>query len=617
MIDKKQIQISVIVPEVRIADVTFNTHQILRALDQLPEEALPHLVLFPELCISGATCGDLFLQPLLQQRCLEAVEALSHKVADKNVWAVVGLPLKVGENLFDAAFLLGPEGALGISLNSKPSDSLTGRPSNIFQPGHLIEVGEVNLFGCSLPTGTDLSLLVPELSKGRLQVIVGNLARGRHDQDAEIILNPCCLPALATLDGEAGYYGADFSAQHPVTLAACSCGHSESTANAVYSGMAGVWQNGLRLAGTDELQFRVQQASVRVTPGAKSEAGLAPQVVTSGPPPANPLSQRPFIRSTETEAQLSRVFAIQVAALVRRMRHTCSQKVVLGISGGSDSSLALLVCLKAFDEQSLDRRGIFAISLPGPGSTTDSKERSLSLADLANVTRLTIPIGPALESHLADIGHPAHAYDVTYENAQARERTQILMDLANQVCALHIGTGDLSEITLGWCTYNGDHMAMYDVNAGVPKTLLMQVLVWAGESLFGEQGKKVAMRIAEAPVSPELLPPDEAGNAGHTTEGSVGPYLLHDFFLYHAVGLSQNPREVFNQASQAFNGLFSPEEILSWLKLFYSRLFSQQFKRSASPDGPQVTSVSLSSHSGWAVPSDASGKLWLNELENL
>jgi NAD+ synthase (glutamine-hydrolysing) len=380
------------------------------------------------------------------------------------------------------------------------------------------------------------------------------------------------------------------------------------------SGLAGIAQAGKLLAETQPLQLGTQSASVRID----FSAAATPQANQPPRDQSTPsLSQTPFIANVNPHAQFQRAFAIQSAALIGRLRHTGIQRVVLGLSGGSDSSLALLVCSQAFTQLGLDIKGIFAISLPGPGTTAASIERLEALAELTGVTFRTIPIDHALEQHLKDIGHPLDVFEVTYENAQARERTQILMDLANQHQALMVGTGDLSEIALGWCTFNGDHMSMYDPNAGLPKTLLLRVLAWAGEALFGAEGAAITQQICQATITPELIPPSTGGTKTQATEASIGPYLLHDFFLYHAIGQRLSPKEVFNLAKQAFIGSYTAQEILRWLRVFYSRFFSQQFKRSASTDGPQIVGLSLSPRGGWMMPSDASAALWLEEIQAL
>jgi NAD+ synthase (glutamine-hydrolysing) len=470
----------------------------------------------------------------------------------------------------------------------------------------------IDLLGKRVPIAADLTLQLPELTPGLLQICVGALQDEQYDRTVSLLLNPCALPALAEPELlTAGSYAQRINL--PGVLSFASCGPCESTTDLVMSGLAGIAQGSQLLAETQPLQMGTQSASAEL-----QLSSLVPppadQPVTQ---PKSTLRQTPFIASVNPEAQFERAFAIQTAALIGRLQYTGIRRVVLGISGGSDSSLALLVCCQVFTQLGLDKRGIFSISLPGPGTTAAAEHRLEDLASLTGVTFSTIPIGPALEQHLNDIGHPLDVFDVTYENAQARERTQILMDLANQHQALMVGTGDLSEIALGWCTFNGDHMSMYDPNAGLPKTLLLRVLAWAGEALFGTEGAAITQQICQATITPELIPTSAGGTKAQSTEASIGPYLLHDFFLYYAIGQRLSPKEVFDLANQAFAKTYTPQEILRWMRVFYSRFFSQQFKRSASTDGPQIVGLSLSPRGGWMMPSDASPSLWLMELESL
>ena len=608
------LRLRVVVPELRVADVIFNTSILLDALKQAAAEAYqPQLVLFPELCLTGSTCGDLFFQPLLQRKALENLARLQEAAQQLNLWAVVGLPLALAGRLYDAAALLSPQGLAGISLAAQPRDFSGRHPNRWFAPASELPTDMIDLLGKRVPIAADLTLQLPELISGNLQICIGDLRDGQYDRTVSLLLNPCALPALA----EPLLLTAESYAQRvniPGVLAFASCGPCESTTDLVMSGMAGIAEAGELLTETQPLQFSTQSASIDVN----LNAAATPQ--TDQPTQeknAPSLSQTPFIASANPFAQFQRAFAIQSAALVGRLRYTGIQRVVLGLSGGSDSSMALLVCAQAFTQLGLDKKGILAISLPGPGTTAASKERLETLAELTGVTFRTIPIGAALEQHLKDIGHPLDVFDVTYENAQARERTQILMDLANQSNALMVGTGDLSEIALGWGTFNGDHMSMYDPNAGLPKTLLLRVLAWAGEALFGAEGAAITQQICQATISPELIPTGTSSTPAHSTEASIGPYLLHDFFLYYAIGQRLSPKEVFNLAKQAFIGSYTAHEILRWMRIFYSRFFSQQFKRSASTDGPQIVGLSLSPRGGWMMPSDASAALWLEEIQAL
>ena len=606
------LHLRVVVPELRVADISFNTAILLDILQQAAaEESQPQLVLFPELCLTGSTCGDLFFQPLLQEKALEGLARLQEAAQQLNLWSVFGLPLAVAGKLYDAAVLLGPQGAVGVSLASQPRDFSGHYPSRWFAPAFALPATEIDLLGKHVPAGPDLSLQLPELTSGTLQIYVGSLQDRQYDHSVSLLLNPCALPALA----EPALFTAQSYAQRSGVkgmLAFASCGPCESTTDLVMSGLAGIAQGSQLLAETQPLQLGTQSALAEL-PLTVAESSRAVQPA----PQVSSLSQTPFIASADLAAQCERVFAIQTAALIGRLRYTGLKRVVLGLSGGSDSSLTLMVCCQAFTQLGWDKKDILAISLPGPGSSAGSKQRLERLATLAGVTFRTIPISAAIEGHLKDIGHPLDAFDVTYENAQARERTQILMDLANQSNALMLGTGDLSEIALGWCTFNGDHMSMYDPNAGLPKTLLLRVLAWAGEQLFGQAGAEIAQEICQATISPELIPAGADSTEAQSTEASIGPYRLHDFFFYYAIGQRLSPKEVFSLAKQAFEGSFSPQEILGWMRVFYSRLFSQQFKRSASTDGPQIVGLSLSPRGGWAMPSDASPALWLAEVQAL
>ncbi len=603
----------VLVPELRVADVAFNTNILMNALQQAAAENLqPQLVLFPELCLTGSTCGDLFFQPLLREKALESLARLQEAVQQLNLWAVVGLPLALAGKLYDAAALLSPQGVMGISLAAEPRDFSGCYPSRWFAPAAALPADHFELLGKRVPIAANLTLQLPELISGNLQICIGDLRNGQYDRSVSLLLNPCALPALAEPELlTAGSYAQRVNL--PGVLSFASCGPCESTTDLVMSGLAGIAQAGKLLTETQPLQMGTQSASAEI----QLSSVVPPPADQPVTQPKSTLSQTPFIASVNPEAQFERAFSIQTAALIGRLQYTGIRRVVLGISGGSDSSLALLVCAQAFTQLGWDKKDIFAISLPGPGTTGASKERLEALAQLAGVTFHTIPISPALEQHLEDIGHPLDVFDVTYENAQARERTQILMDLANQSKALMIGTGDLSEIALGWCTFNGDHMSMYDPNAGLPKTLLLRVLAWAGEALFGKEGAALTQQICQATISPELIPAGAGSTPAQSTEASIGPYLLHDFFLYYAIGQRLSPKEVFNFANQAFAKTYTPQEILHWLRVYYSRFFSQQFKRSASTDGPQIVGLSLSPRGGWMMPSDASAALWLEEVQAL
>jgi NAD+ synthase (glutamine-hydrolysing) len=343
-----------------------------------------------------------------------------------------------------------------------------------------------------------------------------------------------------------------------------------------------------------------------------------PQGGEAGSSLLRPLSATPFVPADPAQRahHCREIFNIQSTGLARRLRHVGTERVCLGISGGLDSTLALLATIRAFDVLGLDRRGVTAVTMPGPGTSARTRTNAERLAELLGVSLRRIPIGDAVRQHFAAIGHDETVHDVTYENAQARERTQILMDLANETGGLVVGTGDLSELALGWCTYNGDQMSMYHVNAGVPKTLVRYLVEWCADSECAGETSSVLRDVCATPITPELLPLSDKG-ALQETEAAIGPYTLHDFILYHTVRYPFRPRKVFYLARQAFGDLYTPGEILRWLRVFYSRFFSQQFKRSAMPDGPKVGSVALSPRGDWRMPSDASSALWLGEVAEL
>jgi NAD+ synthase (glutamine-hydrolysing) len=329
------------------------------------------------------------------------------------------------------------------------------------------------------------------------------------------------------------------------------------------------------------------------------------------------VSPTPFVPAVEEEQahRCREIFALQTTALAKRLRHTGCRAAVLGVSGGLDSTLALLVTIKAFDMLRLPRQGVTAITMPGFGTTARTRGNAEKLAALLQVNLRTIPIDDAVRGHFRDIGHDGSVHDLTFENAQARERTQILMDVANQSGGMVIGTGDLSELALGWCTYNADHMSMYGVNAGVPKTLVRYLVGWCADNEFSGEAAAVLQDIVATPFSPELLPPDENGEIRQLTEEQIGPYVVHDFFLYHVVRLHFPPAKVLFLAGLAFAGHYAEPQLRTWLLLFYRRFFSQQFKRSCLPDGPKIGSVVLSPRGDWRMPSDASVALWLAQLE--
>lgn len=639
------VRVAVVSPELRVADVAFNTDHMVRALHALGKSGV-RLAVFPELGITGYTCADLFYQPALRDAAEAAVTALSEAVRESGVTAVVGLPMEIHNRLYNVAMLIDEHGPAGIVTKSFLPSSNEFYEERWFSRAGVLDTDAVELFGKIVPIGTDLIFQAEnhrEFCLGleicedlwAVQPPSGALALA----GATVIANPSASDELL---GKANYRRTLVAQQSARCLAAylyASAGPGESSTDLVYSGHSMITENGAPLAETTRFQpdttwaiadidldflvsERLKNSSFSATPSsadvrvvsfslgcAKAEADADKLHRT--------LSARPFVPELEADrgAHCSEVFAIQSAGLGTRLRHVPGARPVIGISGGLDSTLALLVCIEAMKQANRPARDILAVSMPGPGSTALTQTNARSLADMLGVEVREIPIHAAVQSHLRDISHPDHQFDITFENAQARERTQILMDLANQVGGLVIGTGDLSEAALGWCTFNGDHLSMYHVNIGVPKTLVRYVIEWVATQT-PDAGLAATLRsIGNTPITPELLPLDADGALVQRTEETLGSYDLHDFFLFHAVRRHARPRKVFALACIAFADTCEPAEILKTLKTFYRRFFASQFKRSAMPDGPKVGTVALSPRGDWRMPSDARPDLWLAECD--
>jgi NAD+ synthase (glutamine-hydrolysing) len=635
------VRIGVVTPEHRVADIDFNCAQIRRTVE---ENDNCRFFLFPELCVTAYTCGDLFFQSLLISRAREALWELADFTARKEVTLVVGAPISQGGRLFNCAVFISCGRILGIvpkiflpntnefyeerwfsSARDRTADHLEWRGEKIpFGPDLLFRAE--SLPDCIIGIEVCEDLWVADPPSGRM------VAHG-----ATVLLNPSASPEFL---GKMEYRRELVRNQSGRCLAAyayASAGPGESSTDLVYSGHSLIAENGALLAETRRFEFdsqfvfadidierlvneRVKNNSFGASRGESNWRVIDfPLPDISGDTLRRFVPTTPFVPPAEEERahRCHEIFAIQTTGLAKRLRHTGISRAVIGISGGLDSTLALLVTVKAFDKLGFDRSGIEAVTLPGFGTTARTRSNAERLADLLGVKLRVISIDAAVRQHFADIGHDEQVHDITYENAQARERTQILMNIANQVGGLLIGTGDLSELALGWCTYNADHMSMYGVNAGVPKTLVRYLVAWCAEAEFSGEAAEILFDVCDTPVSPELLPPHENGEIKQRTEDKVGPYLLHDFFLFHCVRLQFGPRKILFLAQHAFGSSFSDEVLLRWLKTFFLRFFAQQFKRSCLPDGPKVGSVVLSPRGDWRMPSDAGVALWLKELETL
>ncbi len=640
------VRVAVASPAQRVADVDFNVAAIRAAMERAAD-AGASLVLFPELSVTAYTCGDLFYQSLLLERARAALITLAHATAESRIAVVVGLPLLQDGKIFNCAAFLCDGAVVGIVPKTYLPNTQEYYEARWFASSRTAHFDAVEIGAQRVPFGTDLLFRAANLPQCVIGIEICEdlwaITPPSSDKalgGATILLNPSA--SNDTL-GKSEYRTALVAHQAARCLAAylyAGASPNESTTDLVFAGHSLIAENGTLLAETERFHFDTQLVTAdvdveRLSNERTKNTSFAQQVARQSyrtveftlPEPhatkpyvlERPLSRTPFVPDDpRLRAEHCReIFTLQATGLAKRLKHTGIKKVTLGLSGGLDSTLALLVTLKAFEILDLNRRDIVALSMPGFGTTERTQSNAEQLAAYAGITFRTISIRDAVRQHFDDIGHDENVHDVVYENAQARERTQILMDVANQIGGLVVGTGDLSELALGWATYNGDHMSMYHVNAGVPKTLVQYLVEWYAESQARPEEARVLRDIAATPITPELLPLSDNGALQQETEATIGPYILHDFFLYYMVRHQFPPRKIFWLAQYAFAEMYDAATILRWLGVFYRRFFSQQFKRSAMPDGPKVGSVALSPRGDWRMPSDASVALWLNEVAAL
>ena len=618
-------------PDLRIADCQYNAQAILRAMEEAEAQGVELLVL-PELCITGVSCGDLFFQPRLLDGAMQALRDIAAATRGKGMLVVAGLPVACQGRLFSCAAAAAEGRILGLVPKSCLSPA-EGRQFSPALPGSFLEID-----GQNVPFGTDLLLCSRENPDLRIAIEVGGDSdalfppSARHAAAGATVI-ACC----AAENEEAGRAGerrlktAEHSARCLCGYVRANAGTGESTTDFVFSGQQLIAENGAILAETPPFSARMAVSDIDVE-------GLALERRLSGGFPAldsahweipfelgphdSPLlrciPRSPFIPSDEHERaqRCDEILTMQAHALRRRFEHSRAETMLVGISGGLDSCLALLASVRAIDLAARPRRDIIAVTMPCFGTTQRTRSNAEELCRLLGVTLRCVDISASVRQHFSDIGHDENDRNVTYENAQARQRTMVLMDIANETNGLVVGTGDLSELALGWATYNGDHMSMYGVNAGIPKTLVRHIVAAFAQSA-DENLRRVLLDIVDTPVSPELLPAGEDGSIAQKTEDLVGPYELHDFYLYYAVRRGFSPGKILYLAQCAFGQEYSRQTLLHWLKNFYRRFFTQQFKRSCMPDGPKVGPVSLSPRGGWQMPSDACAELWLKELETL
>ncbi len=637
------LRVGVATPELKVADVHFNAAEI-RNVAKTALEKQCRFVLFPELCLTGYTCADLFFQQQLQQGVEQALLELAEFTAQNRLTLVAGLPFALAGRIYNCAAVISNGEICGLVPKTFLPNSGEFYEQRWFSSADECRVDACTVGGRKIPFGADLLFRAEDMPQALIGIEIcedaWSVAPPSGSQalaGATLLLNLSASPEIL---GKQAYRRQLVAAQSARCLAAyvyASAGPNESTTDLVFSGHSLIAENGRILAETERFRFGSQLVAADIDldhlvgerqrnstfASGKPLRDYRVQAVSIQAEPVGrlqrPLNRRPFVPANDDDraARCQEIFQIQTSGLIKRLRHTGSRHVVIGLSGGLDSTLALLVCVKAFDRLGLDLSGIVALTMPGFGTTARTRGNAEELAGQLGLALRVVAIDQAVSRHFVDIGHDPRQLDITYENSQARERTQILMDVANQVGGLVIGTGDLSELALGWCTYNGDHMSMYAVNAGVPKTLVRYLVDWCATEEFSGRTTGILRDICATPVSPELLPPDAEGNIGQFTEQVVGPYELHDFFLYQVVRMGFPPRKVLFLAEQAFAPDYPRPELLQWLRHFYRRFFAQQFKRSCLPDGPKVGTVALSPRGDWRMPSDASAALWLEQLERL
>lgn len=635
------VKVAAAVPHVSVADCYYNIKQI-EGLMRKASDMDVQIMTFPELCITSYTCLDLFSKQTLLRSAEDALLMLVDNTADLDIFTIVGLPMVAGNYLINAAVAFQKGKILGVvpktylpnykefqeqrwftsSLDLQEKTIAIKENEYPLSSYLLFEDGNISI---GVEICEDLWVPVPPSS---LLSMAG----------ANIILNPS---ASNDLIGKHRYRRSLISQQSARCIAGyvyAMAGYGESSTDLVFSGGGIIAENGTILEESKRFTMEEQlviseididnlqnerQVNVSFMKGAEK---LLPKEIIKIPfslPKTKKfkltrfIDPHPFVPSGDTlKERCEEILNIQVAGLAKRVSHIHAKTAIIGISGGLDSTLALLVTVLTFDALKLSRKQILGITMPGFGTTNRTYNNAINLMESLGITSREISIVKATEQHFKDIGHDPSVHDVTYENSQARERTQILMDIANQENGLVIGTGDLSELALGWATYNGDHMSMYGVNTSIPKTLVRYLVEWVANNKMDDSSRKTLLDIADTPISPELIPADKDGNISQKTEDLVGPYELHDFFLYQFLRFGSTPPKIYYLAQKAFEGKYDKDTIKKWLQIFFRRFFSQQFKRSCLPDGPKVGSISLSPRGDWRMPSDAASSLWLDAIEN-
>ena len=660
-------RVATAIPTVKVADVEYNLKQHIQLLREAHAEGV-QLLVFPELSLTGYTCADLFHHRPLLDATVQAIMHLAEAARGIDMAVIVGAPLTYCNRLYNCAVLLGDGQVIGIVPKiylpnyNEFYESRWFAPGTEVKPGSRISLGELGgtsynniSFGPNylfdfegVTVGIEIceDLWVPMPPSSRMALAGAN-----------VIVNLSCSDEVL---GKHAYLRRMIEAQSGRLVCAyvyASAGFGESSTDLVFAGKGMIAENGSIIAESERFKLEpslkiadvdieklmvlrrtqttftqmIQQPDettfysefrriMEPTQNGYATIGLTKLTTPDFEKKLyRTVVPTPFVpaEGDDMEARCSEIFNIQVQGLVTRLSHINCRTAVIGISGGLDSTLALLVTVRAFDKLGWDRKRIIGITMPGFGTSGRTYNNSIGLMESLGITSQEISIKDSVNQHFKDLDVDSSVHDVTYENCQARERTQILMDMSNKTGGIVIGTGDLSELALGWCTYNGDHMSMYAVNVSIPKTLVKYLVKWVALSSVDQRSKEILLDIFDTPISPELIPTDEQGNIAQKTEDLVGPYELHDFFLYHSFRFGASPSKIFFLARKAFDGVYDNATILKWLRTFFRRFFQQQFKRSCLPDGPKVGTVSISPRGDWRMPSDACASLWLKECDEI
>lgn len=644
------VKVAAVTPKIRVADVDFNTQQVIELYRKAYEEGA-RLIVFPELVLTAYTCNDLFLQAPLLEKSRLALLRIVQETAGRQALLFVGLPLEVSGKLYNVAAAVSDGELLGLVPKRFLPNYNEYYEARWFSPGQE-EVVDIDFFGRSVPFGMNqIFFCVPTAEDGGLSMEAAQLSRMQVAAEiCEDLWTPCppdtCaamaganvivnLSASVEVTGKSAYREKLVSMTSARLISGyiySSAGDGESSQDLVFGGQRLIAENGSLLENSGRFTTGITMSELdidrlcverrRMTTYDSSPYGSFRRIPFRLQVEETALSRtfdpRPFVPADrhDREARCEEILTIQALGLKKRIEHIHARSAVIGISGGLDSTLALLVTVRAFDMLGMDHAGIYAVTMPAFGTTSRTYHNAVTMSETLGCTLKEINIREAVRVHFRDIGHDETVQDVTYENSQARERTQILMDLANQTGGMVIGTGDMSELALGWATYNGDHMSMYAVNCSVPKTLVRHLVHYYADFCGDKTLKEVLYDVLDTPVSPELLPPKD-GEIAQITEDLVGPYELHDFFLYHILRFGYDPLKLYRIAKKTFAGTYDEQTILKWEKTFYWRFFAQQYKRSCIPDGPKVGSVALSPRGDLRMPSDAVVSAWREKLDQL